>query len=238
MIDKPQVHKLEVLPIKNQTNKKEFDILEPLLQPPFTYVLVAPTKSGKSVLIVNLLRNVNFYHTVFDEIIYISPTVMFDKTLKTAVADNDEIVKIHEEKELENIDHILHEIFKKQGDTPEEDRKHILIVLDDMLEYFNNHSKLNTLPAISRHFKVSFIVTTQVYVGLPVRLRKNASAYMVFHLFNNKDLHALNDEVGVNFGENFLENYKKATEEKYNFLYINNREMELYHNFKTLMWKS
>jgi hypothetical protein len=230
-------HPLDVLPVKRTAKKDEFNIPLPLLQPPFTYVFVAPTKSGKSVLTVNLLKNLNFgYKGVFDEVYYISPTVMFDDTLNKAVKEDDEIIKIHDEKDLENVDGILSMIVKEQKDTPDDKRKHKLIVLDDMIEYFSNHSKLNTLPALSRHYKLSFIVCSQVYVGLPVKLRKNAGAYMVFKIYNNKDLKTLEDEVGVNFG-NFLENYHKATDEKYNFLYINNREMELYHNFKTELWK-
>jgi hypothetical protein len=231
-------HPLHILPVKKPAKKEEFKIPLPLLAPPFTYVFVAPTKSGKGVLTVNLLKNINFgYKGVFEEIFYISPTVMLDDTLNKAVAEDDDIIKIHDEEDLNKIDDLLSQIVKEQKDTPNEERKHKLIVLDDMLDYFNNYGKLNSLPALSRHYKLSFIVCSQVYVGLPVKLRKNASAYMVFQIYNNKDLNTLNDEVGVNFGKDFIANYHKATNEKYNFLYINNREMELYHNFTEELWK-
>jgi hypothetical protein len=230
-------HPLQVLPVKKPSRKQDFKIPNPLLEPPFTYVFVAPTKSGKGVLTVNLLKNINFgYRGVFDEIYYISPTVMLDDTLNKAVAEDDEIIKIHDEKDLEQIDTILDEIVKMQKETPNDERQHKLIVLDDMIDYFTNHGRLNTLPALSRHYKLSFIVCSQVYVGLPVKLRKNASAYMVFKIYNNKDLKTLEEEVGANFHE-FIENYHTATEERYDFLYINNREMELYHNFTELLWK-
>lgn len=231
-------HSLEILPVKKPNNKTKFNIPLPLLEPPFTYVFVAPTKSGKGVLTVNLLKNINMgYKDIFEEIYYISPTVMLDDTLNKAVAEDDEIIKIHEEEDLDHIDDILNQIVKEQKETPNDERKHKLIVMDDLIDYFNNHSKLNTLPALSRHYKLSFIVCSQVYVGLPVKLRKNASAYMVFQIYNNKDLDTLEKEVGANFGKDFLINYHKATEEKYNFLYINNREMNLYKNFKELLWQ-
>jgi hypothetical protein len=231
-------HPLTVLPVKKPVSKEEFNIPLPLLAPPFTYVFVAPTKSGKSVLTVNLLKNINFgYRGVFEEIYYISPTVMLDDTLNKAVAEDDDIIKIHDEEDLEKIDDILSVIVKDQKDTPNDERKQKLIVLDDMLDYFNNYGKLNSLPALSRHYKLSFIVCSQVYVGLPVKLRKNASAYMVFQIYNNKDLDTLDKEVGVNFGKDFLANYHEATNKKYDFLFINNREMNLYHNFTTMMWE-
>jgi hypothetical protein len=231
-------HPLQILPVKKPARKDEFKIPNPMLAPPFTYVFVAPTKSGKGVLTVNLLKNINFgYRGVFDEIYYISPTVMLDDTLNKAVAEDDEIIKIHDEEDLEQIDDILNMIVKEQKETPNDERKHKLIVLDDMIDYFSNHGKLNSLPALSRHYKLSFIVCSQVYVGLPVKLRKNASAYMVFQIYNNKDLETLDKEVGANFGKDFLANYHKATNDKYNFLYINNREMQLFHNFTDLLWK-
>jgi hypothetical protein len=235
-------HPLEILPVKRPTNKTKFKIPPPLLEPPFTYVFVAPTKSGKSVMVVNLLKNINLgYKDVFDQIYYISPTVMFDDTLNKAVADDDEIIKIHEEEDLENIDFILDDIVKEQKEAIIKDKEkapHILVVLDDMLSYFKNNSRLDKLPALSRHYQISFIVTTQVFSGgLPTKLRKNASAYMVFQIYNNKDLKVFEEEIGSNFGSDFMENYHKATKDKYNFLYVNNREMELYHNFKDLLWK-
>jgi hypothetical protein len=234
-------HPLEILPVKKNNNKNKFKIPLPLLEPPFTYVFVAPTKSGKSVMIVNLLKNINMgYKDVFDQIYYISPTVMFDDTLNKAVADDDEIIKIHDEEDLENIDFILDSIVKEQKEEKMKDKDnapHILVVLDDMIDYFKNGSRLDKLPALSRHYNISFIVTSQVYIGIPTKLRKNASAYMVFQIYNDADLKGLKEEIGANFGKNFIDNYHKATEQKYNFLYINNREMELYHNFTELLWK-
>ena len=56
-------------------------------------------------------------------------------------------------------------------------------------------------------------------------------------MYKNKDLKVFEEEIGSNFGSDFMENYHKATKDKYNFLYVNNREMELYHNFTELLWK-
>ena len=228
------LHPLTILPIKKENKKKEFDIRKPLPEPPFTFVMIAPTKSGKSVMIVNFIKNAMFYKGCFDEVYFISPTVNFDETLKS-IAKDEKIIKIHEEEELEKIDHILAEIVKTQKELENDKRKHILVVLDDMIEYFKNSGKLNNLPALSRHYKLSFVVTTQAYTALPVRLRKNASSYVLFHVHNKKDLDDINHEIGSNFPD-FLLHYKEATNEPYNFLYIDNREMSLYKNFTDELW--
>jgi hypothetical protein len=231
-----KIHPLTVLPVKKINKKQEYNIPKPLPQPAFTLLMVAPTCSGKSVLLCNMLKNVLYgYDNVFETIYYISPTVMLDDTLK-AIAKDDEIVKIHEPEELEMVDHILSDIVKEQKGKDVEDRKNVLCVLDDMISYFSNHSVLSNLPSLSRHYKISFIVLTQVFSALPSRFRKNTTHLIVFKLYNKKDLKAIEEEIGSNY-ENFIEDYEKATKEKYNFLYLNNTNKEVYHNFITKLSK-
>jgi hypothetical protein len=228
------LHPLTILPIKKVQKKKEFEIRKPLPEPPFTIVMIAPTKSGKSVTVVNCIKNSMFYKGCFDEIYYISPTVMIDPTLNS-IAKDEKIIKIYEEEELEKIDHILSEIVKTQKETKEEERKHILIVLDDMIDYFKKSGKLNNLCAYSRHYKISCLITSQKYNALPKRLRCNASAYLIYHLNNKSDLEDINHEIGSNYPD-FLKYYKEATEEPFHFLFIDNREMSLYKNFTDELW--
>ena len=52
---------LKILQVKKLYKADEYPkIKHPLPKPPFTMCLVAPTKSGKSNLIVNLLKNSYF----------------------------------------------------------------------------------------------------------------------------------------------------------------------------------
>lgn len=230
---------LKILPVKKVDTQKTFNVNPVLLHPPFTQLLIAPTKSGKSVLIVNLLLNINFYKDIFDEIYFISPTVFIDPTLR-AIAEDDEIIKIHEDEDLDKIDIILKDIIEKQKKekmkSESHDAPHILVVLDDMLSYFKNNTLLDKAPAFSRHYNITFIISTQSYVGTPTKLRKNTASYILFKLYNNADLKQYYDEIGSQF-KDFMEHYHEATEDKYNFLYVNQREMKLYHNFTKLLWE-
>jgi hypothetical protein len=231
-----KIHPLTVLPVKKINKKKEYDIPKPLPEPAFTLLMVAPTCSGKSVLLCNMLKNVMFgYDNVFETIYYISPTVMLDETLK-AIAKDDEIVKIHDVDQLEMIDHILSDLVKEQKAKNEDERKNILVVLDDCIEYFSNHSVLNNLPSLSRHYRISFIVLSQAYSALGSRFRKNTTHLIVFKLYNKKDLKAIEEEIGSNY-EDFIKHYDEATKEKYNFLYLNNTNKEIYKNFTTKLSK-
>jgi hypothetical protein len=227
---------LKILQVKKKDKQDEFpNIMAPLPVPPFTMALIAPTKSGKSNLIVNLLKNSNFnYQEYFHEVYYISPTVALDDTLKS-IYEDDEIIKIDDEDDLKFLDDILNDIIKRQKEKPKEDREHILIILDDMIDYLKKSKVLGNLAAKNRHYKITLILTSQVYNALPLTLRKNASSYIMSKIYNNKDLQNIEEEVGANFHD-FKENYDKATKEKYNFLYIDNRNIELWKNFEELLW--
>jgi hypothetical protein len=227
---------LKILQVKKQYKADEYPkIKKPLPRPAFTLALIAPTKSGKSNLIVNLLKNSYFgYDDVFKEIYYISPTVGIDETLRS-INEDDDIIKIDDEEDLKYLDDILNDIVKSQKSKPKEEREPILIVLDDCLDYLKKSKRLDSLPSYSRHYNISIIITSQVYNALPTKLRKNASAYLIARIYNNKDLQNIEEEIGANFHE-FRKNYDIATKDKYNFLFVDNREIELWHNFETLLW--
>jgi len=230
-------NKLKILPVKGGSSKKEFpQIPDPLLQCPFTMAMVAPTKSGKSTIIANMLKNclMGYSDNVFSEIYYISPTIAFDKTLKS-IFDDEEIIKITDEDDLIHLDSILSELIKSQKEKDEDERENILIILDDCLDYLKKSKKLDSLPSYSRHFKISIILTCQVYNLIGVKFRKNVSGLIIGRIFNQKDIMNIEEEIGCNFLD-FKDNYEKATEEPFSFLFVDNREMKLYKNFETCLW--
>ena len=152
-----------------------------------------------------------------------------------AISEDTDIIKIDDEDELRYLDDILNDIVKNQKAKPKEEREPVLIVLDDCLDYLKKSKKLNSLPSYSRHYNISIIITTQIYNALPMGLRKNCSAYLIARIYNNKDLQNIEEEIGANFHD-FKTNYDKATKEKYSFLFIDNRNIELWRNFDELLW--
>ena len=165
---------------------------------------------------------------------HISPTIQNDDTGK-AVMKDDNIIKITEN--LREIDLILESIVEIQKAKANEEREHTLIILDDCLGLIKNHgqSYFATLCSKYRHFKLSIIITTQNFRAIPITCRYNATCYIIFKTNNRKELAKMEEELEGNFP--FLETYAEATEERYNFLYLNLEKIEAYKNFEELIYE-
>ena len=124
---------LKILLVKKKYKADEYPkIKHPLPKPPFCLALIAPTKSGKSNLIVNLLKNPYFgYDEVFEETYYISPTVNLDDTLK-AISEDDDIIKIDDALSMKlrypSLDQFVENNFEFNEDEGEVDKSLQMIV--------------------------------------------------------------------------------------------------------------
>ena len=228
--------KLKILAAKKSKPKEIFNIDKNLLQPPFNSVIISPTCSGKSTIILNLIKNDNFYKKVFEphNIYYFSPSVMIDETLN-AIAEDEDIIKFDDDDDLSNADNILRAIELEQKNKPEKDRKHILIVYDDMLPYLKPTSYIGKLFTKSRHYKISCILTSQHYTSAPLKCRNNSQMILISKLYNESELEKVNHELGANF-KDFLKYYNMCVNELYGFIYCDFRDMKLFKNFEKLLW--
>jgi hypothetical protein len=229
---------INIYPVKIELNeeekilKKKWDVLpETLPHDNFILLMMAPPRSGKSVLIMNLLFNEIFnYKKLYDKIIFISPTLLNDKTLKYVVEDDD-IIKIHEYDDISNIDGIIKGII----DDQKENKQHTLIILDDMVgQLGNNNKELNTLATRYRHFNISMIITSQNYKSFGVLLRNCASHWIFFKTNMLKEQGKIFED--MNSYPNFKELYNKATNERYSFIYIDQNNLKVYKKFNELLY--
>jgi hypothetical protein len=228
-------HDLEILKVKNKhenENKKLFEKLhQNLLKPPFLLVVNGSVRSGKSTLLMNLIYNKHFYKDYFDKIVFVSPTVHNDETLEHLNEDED-IIKIHDD--LDKIDTIVKTIVDEQ-DKLGQDKKHVLLILDDMLGYIKPNSYISNLCTRYRHRKLSIIITSQNFRKIPNIIRENASGYLIFKTTNKKEYKKYYEEFSGLF-ETFEELYNISTDKPYNFLYLDLRHIKAYHNFTSLLY--
>lgn len=232
---------LKVLPVK--MNLPPADDLNVILPPhAFNIGIIAPPRSGKSNLIMNLLLNPDFYYnkkthpySYFDEIYYLSPTQTFDFTTKTLLPKLDNLIQISDPDELANADILLEQLQKEQAEVEEEDRKKILIIYDDMIGLLEKMPKLVQLSTKFRHYSMSIISVSQSYRRIPSVMRNCWTAMIVFDLKNEKEFGKIHDEFtgSIPDSEALIKNIVKK---RYDFFYFNIERQQLYHNFEKLMW--
>lgn len=201
-------------------------------------LLISPVRTGKSTLISNLLLREDFYDAQerFDQVNIISNTIANDVTsrfLRKAFEGN-----THDFYS----DETIHGIVESQKKYDKEDQPEIAIVLDDCLGSIKQNSMINHLASRYRHFNIKLlIISSQKFTGSvsPI-IRANATDVIIGSPFpNQRELERIGEEYGDLFGgkDNWLSIYKKATPNKYDFLYMDLQSNPplAYHNFEKVV---
>ena len=171
----------------------------------------------------------------FQEIYYLSPSQNYDATTRFVLPKLDNVMQIDDVDTLENADVIIRSIMKAQAADPPEDRKKVLIILDDMAGTLEKNKQLQKLCTKYRHYCISIICSVQHYKSLPPMIRTSMTAFIHFNIPNERDYFKMCEEIHCRFphGE---EMGRLATEKRYNFAFINMEKAEFYHNFDTLLY--
>ncbi len=205
---------------------------------PMRMLIVAPSNSGKSNLLKNMLLRPEFgYRGYFTDpktnalnYFVFSRTLGADHTLDSLV---DQLPKFHAYREWD--DTIIRDIMEYSRSKTD---RGVLLILDDMITDANAFNKrsgnlLNELAFMGRHHKVSFIITVQSYTSIQRPIRINTSAIIAFNLKNKREEEAFLNE--QNMWENIRDLYMIATSPKYGFLYLNKETGNAYSNFERLL---
>ena len=232
--------KYKILPvkIKKQSNIK-WDKVEPRChRHPFAILIQAPPKCGKTNWLVNQLLNPAFdWINKFDNIIWISPTILSDKTARPIVEisenEDDKLadkIKIFTGDDIDHINDIIKEIIKQQISDPESET---LIILDDCIGKMKN-GEFGKLYAKYRHNNLSLCGISQTFKSFDVISRSSANGYILFKTYNEAEKRKILDELS---GFPDIEKYyDTATKEKHNFLWCDIENQKLWHNYDTLLW--
>jgi hypothetical protein len=230
---------LKVKDVKGKTHPLDSKLHEALPRHPFLQLYVAPPKSGKTNLLMNVLFNENYYKAdkYFDTIYYISPTQLFDKTCKHYLPKMENIVQISQVEDIINLETILQHIIdgQKKLFKKGEDMERIFIILDDCVSYLK---PIAVLATTYRHHNLSIAIVSQNFRSIPLMVRNCASSIVVFHLNNMKEVEKINDEYGENHSADFTPMLLAHTAKKYSFIHIDNERMKIYSAFENLICDS
>lgn len=231
---------LSILPIKPSGNEKKLKI--PIHQnlPDISTgqlgLLISPVKTGKSTIISNLLLNPNFYRNQFDIVYIISNTINNDQTSRFLKEQYPETVfDSYSDSTIENI-------INYQKSFPKDKQPFIALILDDFLG-IKSKSMIYHLATRARHYNIGLLLfASQLFRGLPPVLRQNAT-FAIIGGPNPSDfeINKMAEEFGGTYGgdKNFVKLYKEATNQRYNFLYLDlqSNPSLAYKNFTELIYK-
>ena len=114
-------------------------------------------------------------------------------------------------------------IINQQKQFDDDDRPFIGLVFDDILGSVKRNSYLTHLVTRSRHYGVGLLaVSVQSFKSLGPTIRNNTNAFICGNLQNMSELDKISQEMSGMFGgdEKFRKIYHKATEQKYDFLFL------------------
>lgn len=240
--DKPEKYEdLSIYPLKIDTSKLNETAKYPLCNIPHLILVVGRVKAGKSVLVSNLYLSKRIYGDDFDVKILVSPSAHNDTMNQHLVKEFDYIF-------TEYTDSLLDELIEMVENDKSDDR--YLIVFDDIIgtnagSRRGKSDKLTSLSTMYRHIgneskegKLSICITTQYFKHITPILRNQCSGVYICGAFSPKELNKISEAYSFFGGseKGFIELYKEARKNPYDFLFLNCHSMEARRNHKDLLW--
>lgn len=199
-------------------------------------LFVGKIKSGKSVLLSNLLLREELLGNLFDNIYLISNTAGNDDSSRFLVDHPN--VHVYESYS----DEIIRNINEAKKQLPKKDMKWDLICGDDLLGSLraNPPCLLYQFATRLRHSCFNMMLLTQKFNCVPRVVRANTTFLIIFwNIFSEKELESINEEYGSFGGQKGLLYYYKKYIQKdpYAFLYVNFSKGLVMKNFETILYK-
>jgi len=194
---------------------------EPVQRPPFVKILLGTRGSGKTATLVNeCMRHKSFYgnkkneEPIFQDVIVFSSTLGCDSTsrhlVKTATATHNTYD-----------DHLVNQILEYQKETPKKERKHILIIADDIAPMLKPNDAIFKLCSVHRHYLVSIYFLIQSPRLIPPIVRNCYTSMYVYRLPNAEQQEKIFSDLSFLGSKQDVKNmYNYATNKPYQFLYI------------------
>lgn len=190
-------------------------------------IIVAPTSTGKTTLINNLVYNKNMWgrtkerpNGAFDSVMVWSPSIYLDDTSRFML--NDFVCSdTFKDQDLETLK-------ENQLLLPKEERGKLLLIIDDSvgLDVLKMKSSLTYWATRHRHLNASIILSVQNYRACNSIIRNNAKCVIIMYgVYNMKELQKLEDELSDVYKGTLLYCYKKYCNKKFQFLTLYPREM-------------
>ena len=196
---------------------------------PTTFLFCMGSGHGKTSLITNLIFRDEFYKDIFENILYISPTVLTDNSSQPFLSEEmEDIVTIRDDAEAmdqiitEYIDWLKANFDKKDKEKPNPPVN--LIIADDISGYLRRSGTLSSAVSRNRHTWTSLFISNQTLRDVPRPIRTLCKCVFLSRCTNDIEVQAILEEYAGNFlggKDQMMQVWQSATEQKYNYLMIN-----------------
>ena len=226
---------------------------------PFSQIVVAPSNSGKTILLHNMILDI--YRGCFERIFIWSSSIHIDsvwlpvkdyieKTLKVNPKKERVYFEDFNQQDMEEVIDLQYKISKYQKDHKFKKMFSTLIILDDFIDdnrFSKHNSMLNTLFIKARHVGLNVIASSQKFNAISTVARTNVRQLYFFRLRNYKEIQSMVEELSaILLKRNLLSNeqnltdakntlleiYNIATKEKYSFLFVDLMKQDINDIFK------
>ena len=200
----------EVLPNPNIKNHN-FTI-------PFRAVVVAPSGSGKTSFVANLIKLFSAGKGTFSNICIICRDA--DEPIYKYLASVSNAIQVKEGL------HHLPDLAKADKETS------TLVVVDDM-QNAKDQSRVLDYAIRCRKKSISFMYLCQNYYVAPIVLRRNVNYVIILKLSGEKEIKMILKEVGLGLSkEQLLNMYNYATNQKFHCLIVDCESTDLEHKYR------
>lgn len=185
--------------------------------------------SGKSSLLLSMLKSKAVYKKAFKHIFYFVPEASYMSVLNHPLTDKDNTLIFHElDAEALDATHDYLIALRKFNDEMDRPQEHSLLIIDDFandLKDVEVEKALKRILVKSRHLMVATCITLQGYIMAPRSIRKLASNLIIFKPQNQAEWKALIEEHLGNLEKKDAEQlYKYAFDVPYAHLDIDTKK--------------
>ena len=232
---------LTIYPLNIDVSKLNETEKYPLCNIPHLIIAVGRVKAGKSCILSNLYLSQDMYHNDYDCKILVSPSAYNDPMNQHLVEDFDYVFTEYSDS---LVDELIIMIEKDESD----DR--YLIVFDDIVgsgcgSGRGRADKITELSTLYRHIgngekegKLSICLAVQYFKHITPILRNQASGIYICGSYTDKELQKIAEAYGFFGGSEkaFMELYKRARQNPFDFLFLNIHSMEARRNHDEVLW--
>ena len=241
-----QINKVNMNCDKCIQDSKGRSIIPPLMNTSHFYIISGASGSGKTNLIVNLLKSNKqtkdkkhklSYRKMFNKIVFVSPSA--------DTITNSPIEKIADNQKFTALDEEVFDYVEEISEDAVDNDNHNLLILDDVssqLRSKENEKKLNQIIKNRRHKNLSVWIIGHRLIDFQPSLRTNANMIFIFNPKTNKELETIQSEYFLMPRKEANEIMNSVYKTRYDFMIIDTSlrtgsTFRFFRNFNELLFE-